>query len=149
MKSFVKIYVLLFGLVLAGCIAHRQKIEWFSMGPTFKPVKAANVEIFKSKSEIKRPWGSIGIIHSRYVAAENEKAVKREIDRVVSLAAANGANAVIIRKVDVTNRSAYAGEKYLTTPHIYIYATAIKYADNLTPEEKNAIEKWEADTRNL
>jgi hypothetical protein len=145
-----KIFFLFLVLSFIGCMARQQpKAEWFSIGPSFEKVKTANIEIFKSRDEVKRPWGAIAVCYGKYIPDGSKTALKSETDKIVSLAAENGADAIIIKEVNVTSNSAYASEKYLKTPHIYLYATVIKYIDKLTEDEKNIIKKWETKTFDL
>ncbi|HUT86420.1 MAG TPA: hypothetical protein VMW66_06270 [Elusimicrobiales bacterium] len=150
MKLSTGICFFLFVVLCVGCMAHRQqKADWISLGPVFNPVKAETVEVFKSGKKIKRASAVVGVIKSGYIDASNEKAIETEITKIIALAAQHGANAIILRRMDVMEDATYADKKLVETPHIYLYAKALKYVDNLTQEDKNAIEEWEADTYNL
>lgn len=142
MKILYGIFILSVCFVFAGCAGRRQA-EWVSLGPVFNQTKHRQVEVFKSVKEVKRPWGSIGFIYGEYIPASNNKALEKEVEKAKKLAAQNGANAIIIRKIKVDK------PKYAKTPHIYIHSTAIKYVDEMTPEDKEAVKKWETENPNV
>lgn len=148
MKNLYKISVLVLVFLSFACASQR-KTQWISVGPSFSRVKYKSVEVYKTRAEIKRLWETIGFYYGDYIPESDREAIKAEIDNAIKTAARNGAEAIIIRESKVTEQSSRATEKHLKTPHVYIYAIAVKYADNLTEKDKDAIEKWKTSFEDL
>jgi len=150
MKFLFKIGFLICLFAFGGCSPHHKQVtEWFPAGPQFSPTRSGNIKVFSSVRAIKRPFGVIGIIKSKYLPAGDKKAFNEELKQMIALSTKSGADALIIKKIDVTHNSAYASDEFIEKPHIFIHGKAVKYVDKLTKEEEDAIKQWEADPHSM
>lgn len=112
-------------LLLAACACASVKLDVIQVGPWFPARDWREVKVFTSRSQTRRPWGGIGIIHSPRVSARTGQGeLERMKRRARKEAARMGADAVII-----TVDSATAGPRMgsYEEPELYLSALAIRY----------------------
>ena len=53
----------IFSVLLTACASVNQaNMDWIPIGPEFEPCLASDVEIFTDRSQIKRPYGNLGLL---------------------------------------------------------------------------------------
>ncbi|MGB2579770.1 hypothetical protein AAIR98_001689 [Elusimicrobium simillimum] len=129
-KKIITLILVLF--FAAGCRGFFvQTPDWIPTGPVFAPNKG-EVELYSNYTEIKRPYGNLGMIRMKGVPQRRED-VKSALNTMVKFAAEKGADAVIV---------AQEAEGEGMTGTIMIVGYALKYVDNLTPEDDAAIKEF-------
>lgn len=118
-----KIAVFLFFIsVLASCAsAGNTSVKWVQAGPDFTHSKKKTIEVFTEESQIKREYAYFGKI---FTESGNPEKLSKAIEQI---AASNGADAVLIH-----------------TSIGKITGYAVKYTDNLTEEDNQAIRDFNA-----
>ncbi|HBA61823.1 MAG TPA: hypothetical protein DCZ92_13635 [Elusimicrobia bacterium] len=113
----------LFLFSLCGCAA--AQLDVIRVGPAFVPRRESEVEVFSSRSETRRQWGGIGIIHGKHIPASSEKMMESQRRKARAAAAKLGADGVII-VFDAVSPGPDLGTYH--EPEVYLSALAIKYA---------------------
>lgn len=127
--------VLLMGLFLAGCASLEMgNLDWIAIGPEFPPTKAKEVEVIGGRGDITRPYGNLGLLRIKNLKPDRET-IRMGIDRGRKFVASKGADAMQIGQYN-------SAEDGATDPRITLIIYAIKYVDNLTEEDKQAIEDF-------
>ncbi len=124
------VFPLLSLLALCACAAAR--LDVIQVGPWFPARSWKDVAVYRSREEVRVPWGAIGIIHGPHVSAETGD---RELEKMKlqarKQAAAMGADGVI-----VTVDSAVSGPDMgvYQEPEVFVSALAVKYVtEDSTP----------------
>ena len=127
----------LFGvLLLAGCAALQQMdSDWIPIGPEFPPTKAKEIQLIRGRQDITRPYGNLGMLRIKNVKPDRDN-ILMGIDKARKIAASKGADAIQINQYN-------SAEDDAADPRITLIIYAIKYVDDLTPEDEKAIEEFE------
>ncbi len=115
------VFLLMF-VLMSSCAAHaKNAVSWMQTGPSFSG-KTANIEVFFEENEITQPFGYFGRINTNFndISDSAIKAIKKE-------AVKNGADAVLVHKTNTA-----------------VTGYAIKYTENLTEEDRQAIRNFVA-----
>lgn len=133
MKKIV--FLLVAMMSLAGCATLEQtNVDWIAIGPEFPPTKAKDIEVVSGRSDVTRPYGNLGLLRIKNLKPTREDLVMG-IEKGKKIAASKGANAIQINQYN-------SAEDGATDPHITLIIYAIKYVDNLTEQDKKAIEDF-------
>lgn len=112
-------------LLLAACACASARLDMIQVGPWFGPRDWREVEVFSSRSEPRRPWGGIAVIHGpRVSAAAGQDKLEQMKLRARKQAADIGADGVIMA-VDSASSGPQMG--VYEEPELYLSALAIKY----------------------
>lgn len=120
MKGSVCLFLL---ALLCGCAS--LPIDVIQVGPWFSPRPAGEVEVYSSRTETRRQWGGIGIIHGQHIPASAAKTIESQRLKARAAAAKMGADGVIIVFDPV---SPGFGQGSYHEPQVYLSGLAIKYA---------------------
>lgn len=132
------LFLILSIFVLAGCLSNTYKngdIDYIAMGPQFQKTHFENVEVITERQHITKQWAHIGLIRIKNVSpdyASRDKAVVK----ARRYAADKGASAILIREVFVSSDE--GGDNGFV-----LSAYAIKYRDDLQPEDKDRFNEQE------
>ena len=130
------IFLLVAGVLFAGCVTLEQtNVDWIPIGPDFPPTKVENLEVISGRQDVKRPYGNLGLLRIRNLKPTRD-ALRMGIQKGKRIAASKGADAVQIGEYN-------SAEDGSTDPHITLIIYAIKYVDNLTDADKQAIKDFE------
>ena len=133
MKKIV--FLLVAMMSLAGCATLEQtNVDWIAIGPEFPPTKAKDIEVVSGRSDVTRPYGNLGLLRIKNLKPTRED-LMMGIEKGKKIAASKGANAIQIGQYN-------SAEDGATDPHITLIIYAIKYVDNLTEQDKKAIEDF-------
>ncbi|MDD2772376.1 MAG: hypothetical protein PHP45_01625 [Elusimicrobiales bacterium] len=130
-------------LALCACATVAHVIEWVPAGPSFAPKKTEEVAVFRSKAEVKHPFGVIALLHGWRVPAGDTKSLEKQIARAREIAAQNGADAIVADEINQALEPSPFTPMPGKTPETHIYGIAIKYTDSLTGPERKIIENWQ------
>ena len=127
----------LFGVILlAGCASLQQAdTDWIAIGPEFPPTKAKNIQIISGRQDITRPYGNLGLLRIKNIKPDRGN-ILMGIEKSRKIAASKGADAIQVNQYN-------SAEDDAADPRITLIVYAIKYVDDLTPEDKKAIEEFE------
>jgi len=129
-------------LLAGGCAHAPTKVDWISIGPSFAPKSAEQVEVLRDYSEIKRPYGAIGEMKGNNLDKSHTSALDQQMLLARRLAAQHGADAVVIKRKELVVESGPFESAAPQPPEYYIHARAFKYVDKLTPEELEIAKRW-------
>ena len=118
-------------ILAAACAASKPDI--IQVGPWFRPRPAAEVGLFSSKEETRKPWGAIAIIHSERFPAEDKSGLDRQKKLARKMAAGIGADGLIITEQTDMGDSALGTYH---APETFISALAFKYVANVSTAAK-------------
>lgn len=122
-------------LLLGACATLEQaNLDWIPIGPDFPASKSKKVEIIASKDEIRRPYGNLGLLRIKNLSPDRDT-LRRGIEKGRRFVASKGADAVLVGQYN-------SAEDGATDPKVTLIMYAIKYVDNLTPEDEKAIEDF-------
>ena len=131
----IKSIVAVMSLLLAGCATMEMgNLDWIAIGPEFPPTKAKEIEVVSGREDITRPYGNLGLLRIKNLRPDRET-LKLGIERGRRFVASKGADAMQIGQYN-------SAEDGATDPRITLIIYAIKYVDNLTEEDKQAIEDF-------
>lgn len=134
MKKLFLISFLVAGLV--GCASLEQmNMDWIAIGPDFPPNKTGKVEVVAGREEITRPYGNLGLLRIKNVDPDRDS-LRRGVERGRKFVASKGADAMLLGQYN-------SAEDGATNPKVTLIIYAIKYVDDLTPEDEKAIEDFE------
>lgn len=108
--------------------------DWIPIGPDFPPNKTRPVEVVSGRSEITRPYGNLGLLRIKNLSPDRET-LKRYVEKGKKFAASKGADAISLGQYN-------SAEDGAADPRVTLIIYAIKYVDNLTPEDEKAIEDF-------
>ena len=132
----LKFFALFSVLLLTGCAALQQAdTDWIPIGPEFPPTKAKNIELVGSRKDVTRPYGNLGMLRVKNIKPDREN-ILMGIEKGRRIAASKGADAIQINQYN-------SAEDDAADPRITLIIFAIKYVDDLTPEDQKAIEEFE------
>ena len=126
-------------MTLSACVSLQQShTDWITIGPEFPPHKTpAEIEIFTERGDIQRPYGNIGLLRIKNLSVDRD-AVKRGVQQARKIVAEKGGDAMVLGQYN-------NAEDGIPNPTITLIVYAIKYADNLTPEDQEALHDFEID----
>ncbi len=123
-------------LLLVGCATLQQAdTDWIPIGPEFPPTKAKDIEIVSGRQDVTRPYGNLGLLRVKNVKPDREN-ILMGIEKGRKIAASKGADAIQLNQYN-------SAEDDAADPRITLIIYAIKYVDNLTPQDKKAIEEFQ------
>ena len=130
-------FLVVFGiLLLAGCATLQQAdTDWIPIGPEFPPTKAKDVQLVSGRQDVTRPYGNLGLLRIKGIKPDREN-ILMGIEKGRKIAASKGADAIQINQYN-------SAEDDAADPRITLIIYAIKYVDDLTPEDQKAIEEFE------
>ncbi|MBO7191247.1 MAG: hypothetical protein J6V32_04010 [Elusimicrobiaceae bacterium] len=124
------------GFLLAGCATLEQaNVDWIAIGPTFAPTKVKDLEIINGRDDVKRPYGNLGLLRIKNLRPDRDTLLMA-VEKGKKIAASKGANAIQIGQYNS------ASDGLVSDPRVTLFIYAIKYVDNLTEEDKKAIEEF-------
>jgi len=131
-----KWFMLVSILLLAGCAALQQvDADWIPIGPEFPPTKAKDIQVVRGRQDVTRPYGNLGLLRIKNIKPDRDSLLMG-ITKARRIAASKGADAIQINQYN-------SAEDDAAEPRITLIIYAIKYVDNLTPEDEKAIEEFE------
>ena len=131
-----KWFAVLAVFLLAGCATLQQAdTDWIPIGPEFPPKKAKDVQLVSGRQDITRPYGNLGLLRIKGIKPDREN-ILMGIEKGRKIAASKGADAIQVNQYN-------SAEDDAADPRITLIIYAIKYVDDLTPEDKKAIEEFE------
>ena len=132
-----KIFLIGLGcLSLGACATLRQtNMDWIAIGPEFPATSAANVEIITDSKEITRPYGNIGLLRVKNLTPDRDT-LKRGVQQARKFVASKGADAMFLGQYN-------SGEDGSAEPKVTLIVYALKYGDNLTQADFNAMKDFE------
>lgn len=136
---------MLAAVFFCACATASKKMQWTAAGPAFAPRDISAIAVYRSKEEIKRPWGAIGVIHGERFSEDDPAALNAEIEKARRLTAQNGGDAVIILENRESEQQEKEGYAIVGGSEMFLSGYAIKYLDNLTPLDDEAIKKWDSE----
>ena len=132
-----KIILMAAGLLLAACATLEQSnVVWIPIGPEFAPKKPKDVELIRGRQDVTRPYGNIGQLRIKNVKPDPDSLLLG-VEKARKIVASKGDDAMQINQYN-------SAEDDSADPRITLIVYAIKYVDNLTPEDEEAIKKFEA-----
>ncbi len=123
-------------MVLMGCATLEQaNADWIPIGPEFPAKKAKEVELISGRQDVKRPYGNLGLLRIKNIKPDRDSLLMG-IEKGRKIAASKGADAIQVNQYN-------SAEDGAADPRITLIIYAIKYVDNLTPEDEEAIENFQ------
>ena len=123
-------------LLLAGCATlDHVNMDWIAIGPDFPPNKSGKVELVTGREDITRPYGNLGLLRIKNVDPDLES-LRRGVERGRKFVASKGADAMLLGQYN-------SAEDGAAVPKVTLIIYAIKYVDDLSEEDKKAIEDFE------
>ena len=127
--------VMCLGILLTGCVTLEQNsVDWIPIGPEFPATKVKDMEIISGRQDVTRPYGNLGLLRIKNIKPTRE-ALLMGIEKGKKIAASKGADAIQIGEYS-------SAEDGASDPRITLIIYAIKYVDNLTEQDKKAIEDF-------
>ncbi len=134
MKKLIFLSALL--VCLGGCATLDQvNMDWIAIGPDFPPNKSGKVELVTGREDITRPYGNLGLLRIKNVSPDRDS-LRRGVERGRKFVASKGADAMLLGQYN-------SAEDGASVPKVTLIIYAIKYVDDLTEEDKKAIEDFE------
>ena len=96
---------------------------------------AENVEIVTDSKEITHPYGNIGLLRVKNLTPDRDT-LKRGVQQARKFVASKGADAMFLGQYN-------SGEDGSTEPKVTLIVYALKYGDNLTQADFNAMKNLE------
>lgn len=128
--------VMLTGVLLTGCATLNQSnVDWIPIGPDFPATKVKDIEIIGGREDVKRPYGNLGLLRIKNLKPQRESLLMG-VEKGKKIAASKGADAIQIGQYS-------NAEEGVSNPRVTLIIYAIKYVDNLTEKDKEAIKKFE------
>ncbi len=130
-------FILAIVVLLAACASLQySNTDWIAIGPEFPVSRAASeIEIFTDPQYITHPYGNIGLLRIKNLRPDRET-LKRGVEQARKFAAAKGADAMILAQYN-------NAENEVRTPTITLIVYVLKYGDNLTDEDVQAMRNFE------
>jgi hypothetical protein len=133
----------LLAVFACGCASYDRKMDWIATAPVFPPGKTEEVPVFHARSEVKHPFGVIGLLRGWFVQPSETSELQLQADMARETAAQNGADAVLLSEGSTAIDRPASPHGKQEKAKSYIYGVAIKYFENLTPQDKQRILDWE------
>lgn len=131
-----KLLILTVVVFLSACASLSGSQSYIPIGPQDLSVqvkKPESMPIYVTRSEIKRPWASIGLLRIKNLP--NDRAViNRELNRIKRIAAQKGAQALVVNQ--------YFEDNADTGYPITLAAYLVKFLDNVNDEDKAKIDDF-------
>ncbi len=125
-------------LTVAACATlSRSNMDWIAIGPEFPAKKASEIEIFTDSREIKRPYGNIGLLRVKNLSPDRDT-LKRGVYQARKYVADKGADAMFLGQYN-------SAEEGSSDPKVTLIIYALKYGDNLTEEDFQAMNDFAVD----
>ena len=131
MKKYLLLILVLFSL--SACVSMQGKEDYIPVGPQNLSVKftdGKDLPVFTHVTQIKRPWGNIGLQRIKNLP-NDPKVIEKSILSMQNFAAAHGADAMLIKQ--------YFNENETSGRPITLATNLVKYLDNLTEEDQKKI----------
>lgn len=131
MKKHLLLILVLFSL--SACVSMQGKEDYIPVGPQNLSVKftdGKDLPVFTHVTQIKRPWGNIGLQRIKNLP-NDPKVIEKSILSMQNFAAAHGADAMLIKQ--------YFNENETSGRPITLATNLVKYLDNLTEEDQKKI----------
>lgn len=127
--------VTLIAVLLGGCATLEQNnVDWIPIGPDFPPTKAKDIQIIAGREDVKRPYGNLGLLRIKNLRPDRDSLLMG-IERGKKIAASKGADAIQVGQYN-------SAEDGATDPRVTLIIYAIKYVDQLTEQDEQAIEDF-------
>ena len=118
-----------------GCATLEQNnVDWIPIGPEFPPTKVKDIEIISGRGDVTRPYGNLGLLRIKNLKPQRDSLLMG-IEKGKKIAASKGADAIQIGQYN-------SAEDGATDPQVTLIIYAIKYVDQLTPADEQAIEDF-------
>ena len=125
-------------LLLGACTTLSQNnMDWIAIGPAFPEKTTSEIEIFTESSQIKRPYGNIGLLRIKNLDPDRET-LKRGVQQARKFVASKGADAMFLGQYN-------SAEDGAPNPKVTLIVYALKYGDNLTEADLKAMENFEVE----
>ena len=116
------------------CSCASVRLDTIQVGPWFGARPVSEVAVFASRTETKRPWGAIGIIHGPRVAASDGKKIEACRRQAAEEAARMGADGLILT---VEAASDDGQLEVRSDPEVFVSGLAIRYVpDAIQPDQR-------------
>ena len=133
------------GWILAGCLGmvacatvSQSNMDWIPIGPEFPAKKTAEeVEIFTDKNQITRPYGNLGLLRIKNLQPDRDT-LKRGVQTGRKFVASKGGDAMFLGQYN-------SAQDNVANPKVTLIIYAIKYGDNLTDADREAMHKFEVE----
>ena len=123
--------------LLSGCVAlQKSNTDWIAIGPTFPAKNPEDVELIRGRQDVTRPYGNLGLLRVKNLTSDPDT-LMMGIEKARKIVASKGADAMQVNQYN-------SAEDDSADPRVTLIVYAIKYVDNLTPEDEKAIKKYEA-----
>lgn len=128
----------IFSVLLTACASVNQaNMDWIPIGPEFEPCLASDVEIFTDRSQIKRPYGNLGLLRIKNLDPDRDT-LKRGVQRGRKFVASKGGDAMFLGQYN-------SAEDGAPNPKVTLIIYALKYGDNLSEADKKAMADFEVE----
>ncbi|MBR4591971.1 MAG: hypothetical protein IKO35_02035 [Elusimicrobiaceae bacterium] len=118
-----------------GCATLEQNnVDWIPIGPEFPATKVKDIEIISGRGDVTRPYGNLGLLRIKNLKPQRDSLLMG-IEKGKKIAASKGADAIQIGQYN-------SAEDGATDPQVTLIIYAIKYVDQLTPADEQAIEDF-------
>jgi len=125
-------------LSLGACATLSQaNMDWIAIGPTFPAKNASDVEIFTNPKEITHPYGNLGLLRIKNLEPDRDT-LKRGVQQARKYVASKGADAMYLGQYN-------SAEDGSANPKVTLIIYALKYADNLTEADFEAMDEFEVE----
>ena len=133
-------WITVFCLMLAACAALQySNTDWIVIGPEFPATKdPSQIEIFTNAEEITHPYAPIGLLRIKNLKADRDT-LKRGLQQARKYVAEKGADAIFLAQYNNASDNN-------PRPTVTLIVYALKYGDNLTDEDKKAMQNFELDS---
>ena len=118
-----------------GCATLEQNnVDWIPIGPEFPATKVKDIEIISGRGDVTRPYGNLGLLRIKNLKPQRDSLLMG-IEKGKKIAASKGADAIQIGQYN-------SAEDGATDPQVTLIIYAIKYVDQLTLADEQAIEDF-------
>ncbi len=132
------------GILLGLCVGlgacatlNQNNMDWIAIGPSFPEKTTSEIEIFTDSSQVKRPYGNIGLLRIKNLNPDRET-LKRGVQEARKFVASKGADAMFLGQYN-------SAEDGAPNPKVTLIVYALKYGDNLSEEDIKAMENFEVE----
>ncbi len=123
-------------LTLGACATiDHVNMDWIPIGPDFPANKSRKVEVLAGREQITRPYGNLGLLRIKNLDPDRDS-LRQGVERGRKFVAAKGGDAMVLGQYN-------SAEDGASVPKVTLIIYAIKYVDDLSPEDQKAIEDFE------
>ena len=123
---------------LAACAGINQaNMDCIPIGPEFPAKASSEIEIFTDRSQITRPYGNLGLLRIKNLDPDRDS-LKRGVQRGRRFVASKGGDAMFLGQYN-------SAEDGAVNPKVTLIIYALKYGDNLTEEDRKAMDNFEVE----